>query len=90
MNIKIRVKNPVFWFSIILAVFTPILAYMGITTADLTSWSAVLDVLKSAVMNPYVLVLVVISVYNTLIDPTTTGITDSKSAKSYTEPNDEK
>ena len=87
MNIKIRLKNPVFWVSIVLAILTPILAYTGITAADITTWAALIDVLKTAVLNPYVLALVVVSVYNALVDPTTTGVTDSKNAMDYDTPN---
>lgn len=37
-------------------------------------------------LNPYVLSLVVVSVWNTLNDPTTKGLGDSARAKSYTAP----
>lgn len=86
INWKIRLKNPAFWASITLAVFTPILAYMGITAEDLSSWQALGSVLLQAVSNPYVLVLVIASVYNAVVDPTTRGISDSKRAQSYEEP----
>ena len=86
INWKIRLKNPTFWASIVLAVFAPILAYMGITAEDLSSWQALGNVLLQAVSNPYVLVLVIASVYNAVVDPTTRGISDSKRAQSYEEP----
>lgn len=86
MNLKVRVKNWSFWLSVALAVIAPIGAYYGITGADMTTWAAVWDVIKSAVSNPYVLVMVAISVYNTLVDPTTAGISDSARAKTYTVP----
>lgn len=87
MNLKIRMKNWSFWLSIALAVFAPIGAYYGLTGADMTTWDAVWDVLRSAAGNPYVLLTIAVSVYNALIDPTSSGITDSALAKSYTEPN---
>ncbi len=90
INWKIRIKNPIFWVQIVVSVFTPILAYMGITVQDLTTWQSVWNALVLAVSNPYVLVLVAVSVYNTIIDPTTTGISDSANALTYTEPNSEK
>lgn len=90
INWKIRIKNPMFWVQIVVSVFTPILAYMGITVQDLTTWQSVWNALVLAVSNPYVLVLVAVSVYNTIIDPTTTGISDSANALTYTEPNNEK
>ena len=87
INWKVRFKNPMFYAQLIIAVLTPILAYMGITAQDLTSWQALGGVLFEAIKNPYVLMLVVVSVYNAIIDPTSTGITDSKNALTYSTPN---
>ena len=80
INWKIRFKNPVFYMQLILAVLTPVLAYMGLTVKDLTTWAAVGNVLVQAVSNPYVLALVLVSVWNAVNDPTTTGISDSANA----------
>ena len=52
-------------------------SYTGITMEDLNSWSALGDVLLHAVKSPYVLSLVVVSVWNALNDPTTKGVMDS-------------
>lgn len=82
-NWNIRFKNPVFIAQVIMAVILPILAYMGITVQDLTSWGALGNVLLQAVSNPYVLGLVVISVWNAVNDPTTKGIGDSTRAIKY-------
>ena len=90
INWKIRLKNPVFYVQLILSVMMPVLAYMGLTLQDLTTWSAVWNVLVQAVSNPYVLGMVIVSVYNAVIDPTTTGITDSRKAMEYFKPNSEK
>ncbi len=90
INWKIRFKNPMFWVQVIVSIFTPILAYLGITAKDLTTWSMVWDAVQTAVLNPYVLMLVAVSVYNTILDPTTTGITDSGQALRYDKPNAEK
>lgn len=90
INWKIRVKNVSFWVSVALAVFTPILAYMGLTAQDLTTWSALGNMLLNAIKNPYILLMVAVSVYNAVIDPTSTGITDSAKALGYSEPNSEK
>lgn len=90
LNWKVRVKNISFWISIAIAVITPILAYMGLTMQDTTTWSALGNMLLVAAQNPYVLMLVFVSVYNAVIDPTTTGISDSARALTYTKPNDRK
>ena len=62
MNLKVRAKNPVFWFNILLAVVAPVLAYFGLTGADFTTWEFVLETIVKAVQNPYVVFGVVVSV----------------------------
>lgn len=77
INWKVRVMNPTFIIQMVLAIFTPVLAYAGLTTQDLTTWSKLWEIIWNALMNPYVLGLVVISVFNTVNDPTTSGLCDS-------------
>ena len=86
MNWKVRFKNPLFITQMILAVLTPILAYAGLTVKDLTTWQALGDLLMGALSNPYVLGLVVVSVFNAVTDPTTSGVADSEQALTYTKP----
>ena len=86
INWKVRFKNPVFIAQLVMAVILPILGYMGITAADLTTWQALGNVLVQSVINPYVLGLVIVSVWQTINDPTTSGIKDSTQALTYTEP----
>lgn len=77
-NWKIRKENVVFIVQIVLAVFTPIFAYAGITAADVTTWPMLGKLLLDAISNPYVLALVAVSVWNAINDPTSPGLTDSK------------
>ena len=86
MNWKVRAHNPLWWAQMVLAVLTPILAYAGLTAADLTSWSALWGLLAGAARNPYVLGLVVVSVWNAVNDPTTKGLRDSANAMTYDKP----
>lgn len=86
MNLKVRFKNPVFIAQLILAILTPILAYAGLTVQDLTSWQALGEILLGAISNPYVLGLIVVSVWNALNDPTTAGVSDSEQAMTYETP----
>ena len=86
MNLTVRMNNPVFWFNIALAVVAPILAYFGLTGADFTTWGKVWEIAVQAISNPYVVVMVAVSVWNALNDPTTAGIGDSERAKGYTVP----
>ena len=86
MNIKIRIKNPVFWVQIILGAFATALAYAGLTAADMTTWEGVWEVIRGTVSNPYCLFLIASNAWSALSDPTTSGATDSNRTKSYTEP----
>ena len=54
---------------------------------DMTTWTAVGNLLVGAIQNPYVLGLVVISVWNCVNDPTTKGTSDSLNALTYRKPN---
>ena len=86
VNWKVRFKNPVFIAQLILSVLTPILAYAGLTIQDITTWGALGNLLVSALSNPYVLGLVIVSVWNAVNDPTTAGVSDSSNALTYEEP----
>ena len=86
INWTVRIKNPIWWGQMGLAVFTPILAYAGLTAADLTTWGALGSLLLGAVSNPYVLFTVAVSVWNAVNDPTTAGVGDSTQALTYKRP----
>lgn len=86
MNIKVRMRNPVFWAQIALAIVSPVLAYFGLTGADMTTWEFVFETAVNAVQNPYVLFLIASSVWAALNDPTTAGVGDSARAMTYTKP----
>lgn len=86
INWKVRFKNPQFIAQIIISIFVPILGYAGLTAQDLTSWAILLQLIIDAISNPYVLMIVIVSVYNAIQDPTTAGFTDSKQALTYTKP----
>ena len=86
MNLKVRFKNPVFIAQLILSILTPILAYAGLTMQDLTTWNTLGQLLLNALGNPYVLGLIIISIWNALNDPTTEGFSDSEQALKYDVP----
>lgn len=90
INWKVRIKNPTFWIGIVVSIFVPIFAYTGLSAQDITSWDTLFNLILNAVKNPYVLLMVAVSVYNAIVDPTSSGITDSANALTYTEPNSEK
>ena len=86
INWKVRFKNPVFIGQLAMSVLLPILTYTGLTVQDMTTWAMLGKTLLQAVTNPYVLGLVMVSVWNALIDPTTKGVGDSANALTYTQP----
>lgn len=86
INWKVRLKNPVFWGNIAMAILFPILTYLGMNWTDMTTWSALGGVFVSAIQNPVIVVAVIVSVWNAINDPTTAGLSDSETALSYNEP----
>lgn len=86
INWKVRVKNPLFWAEIGAAILLPILAYLGLSWEDMTSWAALGNVLLSAIQNPVLVVATAVSVWNAITDPTTKGVSDSEQALTYTKP----
>lgn len=89
INFKVRARNLMFWVSVVIAIFTPILAYMGLTLQDITTWAKLWEIVAQAFQNPYILVLILVSVYNAIIDPTTKGLGDSQRALEYNKPSGE-
>ena len=86
INWKVRFKNPVFIMQVFLAILTPTLSYLGLTVQDMTTWGALGNALSQAFMNPYVLGLIVLNVFNAVNDPTTYGVSDIDTVMTYTEP----
>jgi uncharacterized membrane protein len=78
INLDVRFSNPQYWFMMAIAIITPIVSYLGLNVSDITSWGVLIDMLGQAIMNPYLLVLVVVNVYNATVDGTTKGFKDSK------------
>ncbi|NLW70574.1 MAG: phage holin [Eubacteriaceae bacterium] len=86
MNWKVRLNNPIWWVQAVGSVLLPIISYAGLTAKELTSWSALFDLLRSSLSNPYVLYLAALSLWNAITDPTTEGLSDSVRAMGYSEP----
>ena len=82
INLPVRFKNPWFWVGLC----GTILAAMGVSPEMFTSWNAVWEAVANMVSNPYMLVSVVLAVLGVFVDPTTSGISDSKRALSYKSP----
>ncbi len=89
INWKVRLKNPVFWVGLAVAIVLPILTSLGMSWEDMTTWAALGNALLQAVKNPVILVSVLVSVWNLINDPTTKGLSDSAQALTYDKPKEE-
>lgn len=88
INWGIRLKNPVFWANLAMAVVLPVFTYLGLSWQDISSWNTFGDVLVQAAQNPVILVSVLVSAWNLINDPTTVGLSDSTRALRYKKPMD--
>lgn len=86
INWKIRLRNPLFLIQISFAILGPILAYFGLMWEDMTTWKCLFATLLSGIKNPVVVIAIIISIFNTVTDPTTKGIGDSFQARGYIRP----
>ena len=86
INWKVRVRNPQFWLSVVLSFIVPPLAYAGIEFNEVTTWGKFFSVLGNGFANPYVVAMVIVSLYNSIVDKTTRGFGDTKIAKQYLRP----
>lgn len=85
INWRIRFKNPLFIAQLACAIVMPLITGMGYEWSQMTTWATLGEVLAAALGNPVVVVAMVVSVFNLITDPTTSGISDSKSALERTE-----
>ena len=89
-NFKVRAKNPVFWISNIIAVLVYIGGYLGVKGEDVTSWGKLFDILGDIVSNPYLIVMIIVTLITTAISYTDKGIRDTGIVQTYTKPRDDK
>ena len=89
INWKVRVKSPQFWIGLLGVVASPVLAYYGLSYADMTTWDSIGNVLAQFFSNPFLLGTVgmaILSFVGVLTDPTTKGVADSEQAMEYEKP----
>ena len=86
INWKVRFKNPIWWAGVAAAIILPMVAAVGMQWEDMTTWGAFFDVVRAAFGNPVTLVAVIVSLWNTITDPTTKGLGDSTLAMTYDKP----
>ena len=86
INWTVRFANPLWWAQVLAGVFIPVLAYYGLKWEDMTSWSAIWDILVQAVKNPVVVVAALTNLWSATTDPTTAGMSDSERAMMFDKP----
>ena len=85
INWKVRIKNKVFWLSIIPAILLLIQAVAAVFgyTLDFTDLTAKLVAVVEAAF-------VVLAILGIVADPTTSGMSDSRLAMTYEKPKEDK
>ncbi len=79
INWKVRIKNPVFWTTIIPAV-------TGMVYTVLGALGVVPALTENMVLNIMTVVITALTALGVLVDPTTAGLSDSHMAMTYKAP----
>lgn len=85
LNWKVRFKNVYFWIGLIGVILTAI----GAEPEMFTSWSILVGKIKAVFENPFLIGCTIIAIVGYINDPTTSGLSDSKSALNYKIPKKE-
>ena len=86
INWKVRLKNPVLWVQLIVALAAPMLAAAGLQWNEVTSWATLGQVILDAIKSPVVIVAMIAAAWGVINDPTTEGLKDSARAMTYERP----
>ncbi|MBO5955414.1 MAG: phage holin [Clostridia bacterium] len=79
INWQVRIKNPVFWMTVIPAV-------TGLIYAVLGALGVVPALAEDTVLNMAAMLVTVLTTVGVLVDPTTKGVNDSHLAMTYSAP----
>lgn len=80
LNFKVRIKNPIFWLTIIPATTAFIYSVLG-------CFGVVPTISEDVLTNALTAIVSALSTLGVLVDPTTTGVKDSERALTYDYPN---
>lgn len=81
INWKVRLKNPVFWLTVIPAVIALVYTVLGLL-------GVVPTISEDVLVNAVTAIISALTTVGVLIDPTTKGVGDSDRALTYEEPSD--
>lgn len=79
INLKVRIKNPLFWLTIIPATATFVYTILG-------CFGIVPAISEEVLVNGLTAIITALTTLGVLVDPTTNGVGDSERAMTYTEP----
>ena len=79
INWKVRLKNPVFWTTLIPAVVTFVYTLLGL-------FGAVPAMSEETLLNAAFAIITGLTTLGVLVDPTTAGVSDSEQAMTYDKP----
>lgn len=79
INWKVRIKNPVFWMTVVPAAVSFIYCVLG-------ALGIVPELTESMVLNIFSAVMTALTTLGVLVDPTTAGVGDSALAMTYEAP----
>ena len=79
INLKVRVKNPVFWLTLIPAAVS--FLYTVLALFDIVPFIS-----ENTLVNGLCTVVTVLTTLGVLVDPTTAGLSDSEQAMTYDKP----
>ena len=82
INWKIRLKNPVFWLTVIPAIIAFVYTILG-------CFGVVPTISEDTVTNAFTAIITALTALGVLIDPTTKGVQDSDRAMTYDVPGGE-
>ena len=82
INWKVRIKNPVFWLTIIPAVIALVYTVLGL-------FGVVPTISEDVLVNAVTAIISALTTVGVLVDPTTKGVGDSDIALTYEEPSGE-
>ena len=89
-NFQVRLKNPWFWFFLVVNIGALILNNVGMTINDITTWGALINAFTETFKNPSLLFPIVASIAGLLYDPTTSSLADSDRVLKYSKPSSNK
>lgn len=79
INLAVRMKNPVFWLTIIPALTACVYTILG-------SFGIVPAISENEIVNAFSNLITILATLGVLVDPTTSGASDSERAMTYTKP----